>query len=183
MLEKPVVERPVIFEFQGANRMRDPFYGIRLAVGKVIGRINAPLIARAMMCRLEDTVHYRIAQVEVRRCHIDFRPERSRPIGEFPRFHAFEQIEILLDRSFPVGAILTRLGQSPPVFTDLVSGQITNIGLPRLNQLNRKLIERREIIRSVILSTTPIETQPTHVFFYRFDIFNVFFARIGIVES
>jgi hypothetical protein len=42
LVEKPVIQRPVIFEFQRANRMRDAFDRVRLAMRKVVGRINAP---------------------------------------------------------------------------------------------------------------------------------------------
>ena len=38
LVEVPVVERTVVFEFQRANRMRDPFDGIRLAVREVVHR-------------------------------------------------------------------------------------------------------------------------------------------------
>ena len=40
LVEEPVVERPVILEFQRANRMRDALDGIGLAVGEIVARID-----------------------------------------------------------------------------------------------------------------------------------------------
>ena len=65
LIEKPVVERTVIFELQRADRMSDPLYRIRLAMGEIIRRINAPFVAGAMMRRAQDAVHDRIAHVDV----------------------------------------------------------------------------------------------------------------------
>ena len=52
-IEKPIVERPVILELQRADRMSNSFNGIRLAMGEIIGRIDAPLVAGAMMRRAQ----------------------------------------------------------------------------------------------------------------------------------
>ena len=81
-IEKPVVERPVIFELQRADRMGDPFDGIRLAVGEIVGRINTPLIAGAMMRRAQHPVHDRIAQIDIRRCHVDLGAQRAAAVRE-----------------------------------------------------------------------------------------------------
>ena len=55
----PVVERPVIFEFERADGVRDAFDGIGLAVREVVHRIDGPLVAGAMMLGVEDAVHHR----------------------------------------------------------------------------------------------------------------------------
>ena len=47
VIEKPVVERTVIFELQRADRMSDPFYRIRLTMGKIVRWINTPRISGA----------------------------------------------------------------------------------------------------------------------------------------
>ena len=90
--------------------MGDPFYRIRLTVREVVSRINAPLVAGAVMRRMKNPIHYGISHVEVGRCHVDFCPEGSGAVGKFSRLHAFEQVEILFNGSFSVGTILTGLG-------------------------------------------------------------------------
>src|SRR5262249_20857939 len=47
---------------------------------------------------------------------------------------------------------------------------------------NGKLVKLREVIRSEVFSIAPIEAQPTDVRFDRFDVFNIFLARIGIIK-
>ena len=48
-VEQPVIERPVILEFQRADRMRDAFDRVRLAMGIVVARIDRPFVAGARM--------------------------------------------------------------------------------------------------------------------------------------
>ena len=50
-LDEPVVERAMVLEFERADRMRDAFDRIALAVRPVVHRIDAPLVAGAMMMR------------------------------------------------------------------------------------------------------------------------------------
>ena len=42
IVEEPVVKRPVILEFQRADRMGDALDRVRLAVGEIVARIDAP---------------------------------------------------------------------------------------------------------------------------------------------
>ena len=68
---EPVVERAVVLEFERAERMGHAFYGVRLAVGEVVGGIDAPGLAGARVLRaridmasgninLRDPILYRI---------------------------------------------------------------------------------------------------------------------------
>ena len=61
----PIVQRAMVFKFQRADRMRDAFEGVALAVGEIVGRINAPGVTRAMMMGMADPIHGRIAEVHV----------------------------------------------------------------------------------------------------------------------
>src|SRR5262249_46910790 len=63
----PVVQRAVVLELQRANRMRDALDGVRLAVGEVVHRVDAPLVADVRVRGVQDAVHDRVAQVEVGR--------------------------------------------------------------------------------------------------------------------
>ena len=106
LLDVPVVERAVIFEFQRADGMGDAFDGIGLAVRVVVHRIDAPLVAGAVMFGVEDAVHDGIAHVEVRRRHVDFGAQRAGAVGEFAGLHAREEIEIFFDGAIAIGALL-----------------------------------------------------------------------------
>ncbi len=87
----------MIFEFQRADRMRDAFDGIGLAMGIVVARIDAPLVAGARMMRMQDAVEHGIAQVDVAGGHVDLGPQHARAVLELARPHAAEQVEIFVD--------------------------------------------------------------------------------------
>ena len=87
----------MVLELQRADRVGDAFDRIALAVRVVVQRIDAPLVARAMMMGVLDAVHHRVAQVDVRRRHVDLGPQRPRAVGELAALHPLEQVEILLD--------------------------------------------------------------------------------------
>ena len=121
----------MVFEFQRAHRMRHLFDRIRLAMGVIIHRIDAPRIPGTVVCHVQNSIHYRVSHVQIRRRHVDFCAECSRTIGEFPFFHALEQVEILLNGAVSVGAVFARLSQCPAIFTDLVRSKIANICFTR----------------------------------------------------
>ena len=97
VVQKPVVERPMVLEFERADRMGDALDGVRLAVGEIVARINAPGRAGARMLGVQDAVEHRIAQVDVARGHVDLGAQHARAVGKFAGAHAAEQIEIFLD--------------------------------------------------------------------------------------
>ena len=86
--QDPVVKRSVIFEFQRADRMSDPFDSILDRMSEVVHRINAPFVASIVMADVSDTVDDRISHIHIRRSHIDFRPEDllSVCVLAFPHF-------------------------------------------------------------------------------------------------
>ena len=71
-LDEPVVERTVHVEFEGADRVGDPFDRIALAMRIVVHRIDAPFVTRAVMLGVQDAVHDRVAEQHVRVRHVDF---------------------------------------------------------------------------------------------------------------
>ena len=72
-LQVPVVQRPVILELQGAERVRDPFERVRQRVSEVVGRIDHPVVAGAVVRAAADPVDGRIAHVHVPCRHVDLR--------------------------------------------------------------------------------------------------------------
>ncbi len=66
IVDQPVVQRPMIFELERADRMRDPLDRIRQRVREVVHRIDAPRVARPVMRGVADPVQRRIAHVQVR---------------------------------------------------------------------------------------------------------------------
>ena len=83
----------------------------RLAVGPVVGRVDAPGVAAAVVVGAADAVHDRVAQEQVRMGHVDLGPQGLRAVGELPGPHPAEEVEVLLDGAVAEGAVLARLGQ------------------------------------------------------------------------
>ena len=135
------------------------------------------------MLGMQNAVHHRVAHVQIRRGHVDFGPQDPRSVGEFPGFHPPEQIEILLDRTVAMRAVLARRGQRSSVFADFIGGQIVDIGLPVLDQLDRVFIQSVEIIGGIKQPILPIETEPADIPHDRLDIRGFLLGRIGIIET
>ena len=65
VIEHPVVEGAVVLEFQGAQRVRDAFQGIADAMREVVGGVDYPSIAGALMRRVPNAVQHRVAHVDI----------------------------------------------------------------------------------------------------------------------
>jgi hypothetical protein len=96
--------------------------------------------------------------------------------------HAFEQLEVLRDRAIAMGTVAARLGQGAAILADLLRRQRIDVGLARLDQQHRVVVQLLEIVRRVEQAILPVEPQPVHVVLDRLDVFNVFLDRIRVVE-
>ena len=106
VFQEPVVERPMVLEFERADRVGDALDGVRLAVGEIVARIDAPGLAGARMLGVQDAVEHRIAQIDVAGAHVDLGAQHARAVRKLAGAHAAEQVEVLLDaaacgRGFP----------------------------------------------------------------------------------
>ena len=95
-LDEPVVQRSVHVELKCADGMGDVLYGVTLAVGEVVHRVDAPLVARAVMRGVLDPVENRVAEHHVRGGHVDLRAENLLSVSVFSGLHVPEQLEVLL---------------------------------------------------------------------------------------
>ncbi len=172
----------MILKLQRAHRVRDLLDRIRLPMGVVVHRINAPLVAGAVMRSVQDAVHHRVAHVQVGRSHVDLGAQNTRAVGKFARLHALEQVQILFDRTIAIRAVFARLGQRAAVFADLVRGEIVDVGLAVLDQLDRPLVELIEVVGGVV-EAIPVKAQPLHVLHDGVDVLGLLLRRIGVVEA
>ena len=104
------------------------------------------------------------------------------PSGNSPLPIRIEQIKILRDRPIAERAVLARCRQRAAIFANLIGVQIAHVGLSRLNQLHRPVVNLLEIITRV-QRRWHVEPQPAHVFLDRLDVFLFLFDRIRVVES
>src|SRR5437899_88389 len=96
-------------------------------------------------------VQRRVAHVEVRRPHVDLRAQDVRAVGKLTRPHAGEQIEILLNGSIAVRAVLTRRGERAAVRADLVGIQAVDVRFALPDQLDGEPIQPLEVVGCVQL--------------------------------
>ena len=139
----------MILELERAERVRDVLERIRRRVREVVHRVDAPRVAGAVVVRASDAVEHRVAQVDVRRRHVDLRAQHLRAVGELAGAHAGEEIEVLLDRPIAIRAGGPRLGQRAAVLADLVGRQAVDVGLPLRDQMLRVLVQPLEVVRGV----------------------------------
>ncbi len=173
----------MVLELQGADGMRDPFYGIGLAMGVIVHRVDAPCITGMGVACMKDAVHDRVAQVHIGRSHVDLCPQNAGTVRKFAGPHTPEEVKVFLGRPVAERALRARLGQGSAVFADLLRGEVVHIGLAFLDQLFRPCIQLPEIVRCVIQVPAPIETEPTDTVLDGVDILHVFFGRICVVEA
>ena len=102
LVDEPVVQRPVILEFERAQRVRDALNRVRQRMREVVHRIDAPGVARPMMRGVPDAIERRVAHVEIRRRHVDLRAQDVRAVFELARAHPGEEVEVLRDRAIAV---------------------------------------------------------------------------------
>ncbi|EFQ62581.1 hypothetical protein PFWH6_3658 [Pseudomonas fluorescens WH6] len=181
--QEPLVQRAMAFELQRADGVGDAFDGVRLTVGEVVVGVDAPLVTGLVVVGMADAVHDRVAQVHVRRGHVDLGAQHAGAVRELTGAHAGEPIEVLLHRAVTERAVLARFGEGATVFLGLFGAQVVDVGLAGLDQLDGPVVQLVEVLRGIAHFTGPFEAQPLHVAFDRVDVFLVFLGRVGVVET
>ena len=115
--------------------------------------------------------------------HVDLGAQHAGAVRELAGAHAVEQIEVLLHRAVPVGAVLAGLGQGAAVGPDLVLALVVDVGLAGADQVLGPVVELLEIVRRVVEVLPPIEAEPAHVALDRVDVLLLLLGRVGVVEA
>ena len=183
LVEEPVVQGAMVLELQRAQRMRDAFDGVRLAVGEVVGGVDAPRVSGAVVRGFEDAIHHRIAQVQVWRGHVDLRPEGPGAVLELAGPHPLEEAQVLLDRPVVVGALLSGSGERSAILAYLLGAQVTDVGLALLDQPHREVVELLIVAGGEVLVLGPVEPQPADVVFDGLDESLFLLGRVRVVEA
>ena len=179
----PVVERPVILELQRADGMGDSLYGVLNGVSEIIHGVDAPCVSGIVMIHVRHTVNDGIAHIDVGRGHVDAGPQHLLPVPVLSVLHLLEQLQILLHRAGIIRVVFPRLGQASPVFTNLLRGQVRDIGLALFDQLHRRLVHLPEIIGGEEQPVLPVRPQPLDVLLDGFHEFDVLLGGVGVIEA
>ena len=182
MFDQPVVQGPVVFELEGADRMGHPLDRVRLAVRVIVCRVDAPLVAGARVGAVKDAVEHRVPQVEVARRHVDAGPQHAAAFGECAGAHLLEQLAVLVRRAVAPRAFGARFGQRPPGGADLPGGLVVHIGEAVVDQAQRPGVEGVEMVRGEA-APVPLEAEPAQVAFDRLGVAAVLADGVGVVEA
>ena len=163
--------------------MADALQRVADGMRKIIHGIDAPLIARAPMLFIQDTIHGRIAHVHVGRGHIDLGSQRLGAFGKLACAHAAEQIQAFLDGTVAPGTVLAGGSQRAAVFAHLILVQLVHIGQAALDPVLGNFIAFIVIIAGVEQAARPVEAQPGDILLDGLHKLGVFLGRVGIVKA
>ena len=183
VVHNPVVQRAVVFKLDRAQRVGDALQRVLDGMGEVVQRVDAPLVALAVMVRMHDAVDGRVAHVHVRGGHVDLGAQGVAAVRELAVLHPLKQVEVFLHRAVSPRAFLARLGQGAAVLAHLVGGQVVDIGFAVLNQLDGVLVALVEVVRTVVDAAGRLGAQPAQVLLDRFDVLVVLTDRVGVVKA
>ena len=137
--------------------MGHAFDFITQTFGEVVHRINAPLVAAAVVGLVANSVEGWVAHIHVRRRHVDLRPQHVFTVGKLAGTHTAKQIEILADTSVAVGAFDAWFRQGAAVLPDLVAAETIDVGDPLLDQDDGKVEQFFVVVGGKILAVAPVE--------------------------
>ena len=181
-LAEPVVQRAVNFKLQCADGVGDAFDGVTLAVGVVVHRVDAPLVAGAVVVTVEDTVHDGIAHVHVGGGHAGFGAQHLAPIGELAGFHAAKEVEVLFHGAVAVRALGAGFGGYAAARADLLLALVVHVGETVHNQLLRPFIKLVEVVGGIVL-LGPLKAEPRNIFLDGIHVLHIFLDRVGVIEA
>ena len=178
----PVVERAVNLVLQRAQGVRDALERVADGVRKVVHRVDAPLVARAVMRGVLDAVDGGIAQVDVRGGHVDLRAQHAGALRELAVLHAQEEVHVLLGRAVAVGGVFARLLERAAVGADLLLREVVHIREAAADEVERELVDLVVLLGGVV-DVAVLEAEPMDVVLDGLDEFFLFLGGVGVVKA
>src|SRR3972149_9255646 len=96
---------------------------------EVVHRIEAPVVASAVVRRMPDAVEKRVAHLHVAGRHVPLGAQNVRPVGELPGAHPREEVQVLLYGSLAAGAFPTGFRDGPAMLPDFLLGLAVHVWL------------------------------------------------------
>ena len=93
-----------------------------------------------------------------------------------------EQGEAFLNGTVTVGAFCARLCGCAFLRRNLLAGLLVDIGFPFFYKTDGEVVELVKIVGGMVYAA-PFETEPFDVLFDGFNVFGIFFLRVGVVEA
>ena len=160
-------------------------------MGEVVHRIDAPLVAGPVMLGEADPVEGRIAQVHVRRGHVDARPQHMAAFRVATVAHLAQQRQALGRGAVAPGRVAPGFGERAATGPHLLGILRIDIGMAAAHQVLGHGEQVSEVVAGVVQVRLmagggfmrPAEAQPAHRIEDRVDVLLVFLDRVGVVEA
>ena len=178
----PVIQRAVNLVLQRAQGVGHALKRVADGMGEVVHRVDAPLVAGAVMRGVLDAVDGRIAQVDVRGGHVDLRAQGAGALRELAVLHAQEEVHVLLGRAVAVGRVFARLLEGAAVGAHLLLGQVVHIGQAAADQIARVFKDLIVLLAGVVDGAV-FKAEPVDVVLDGLDKFFLFLGGVGIVKA
>ena len=182
MFEAPVVERSVILELERAQRVGHTLDRVRLAVRPVVGRVEDPLVARALMRHTADPIEDRVSHGHHRMRHVDLGAQDLVAVTERAVAHLVEQAEVLLRRTATEGAVLPGFAEATALGRDGLGVLVVDVGEALLDQRLGPLVELAEVVGGVEHAPR-LEAEPREIVVDGVDELVVLGGGVGVVEA
>jgi hypothetical protein len=160
----------------------DMLDGVALAVGVVVHRVDAPLVAGAVMVRELDAVQQRVAEHHVGMGHVDLRAEDLLPFCVLAGAHLAEELQVLFRGTVAPRAGDAGLVHGAAVHADLVLRLVIDIGETALDELFGPLVQLLEVVGGVKLFV-PMESEPLDVLLDGVHVFGILLGGVGVVVT
>ena len=152
-------------------------------MGKIIHRVNTPLVTGIVMGHMRNPVYDGIPHVDVGACHIDLGAENLLSVGIFSGLHVLEQLKVFFHRSVPIRAVLAGSIKRSAIRPYLIRGKIADECLAFFDELYGSLIHLIKIIGCKIQPVFPVCAKPSDVLFYGLHKLALFLCRVRIVKT
>ena len=183
LFDEPLVERAVDFKLQRAQGVRDVLDGIALPMREVVHRIDAPIVAGAVVVGPLDAVQQGVPHVHVGVGHVNLGAQHAVSVRMHAIAHFLEELEVLFDRAITVGAVGAGMCRGALLGGHVLSTLVVNVCLALADQVHRKIVELFEVIAGVMFSTIPLVSEPGNIPPDGIDILLVFLFGVGVVKS
>ena len=114
-------------------------------MGKVIKRIDAPLVAGLVVGNVGNAVDDGVAHIHVGRGHVNFCAQNPCSVRKFAGSHAAEKVKVFLNTAVSVGAFRTRLGEGASGLADFLGGKVADIGFSSFDKLNGTFVNEVKV--------------------------------------
>ena len=169
-------------KLQRAEAVGNALQSILDGVGKIVHGIDAPLVALTVVMHMVDTVDHRVTHIEIAGRGVNLGPQSHRTIREFPGTHPGKQIQALLDRAVPVGALGGTVHVTPHLL-HLLRRQLTDIGQPLLDEGHSALVHLLKVVRCIVKPIAPVKAQPMDVLLNGLHILHILLGGVGVVHT